>query len=223
MQQANLLHMLLLRTLMTLSRSTSWISGSSYKVLMLMIIIHHNLPQASLPHDAICLHTTMPAGQQRLDSRDGHSSSDDEEEQDEEHCDPASCSAEEEEEEEEDEEDAAAAAAPGPGSTAAARVRSHAAAAPGPGSSNAAAAAKPSKQKAGSSKKRAAAVAFQDAISLLPSDLDVETLVRTRQQLQPRNRMQKQALLQSYKQQYQHWRFLLRCGVLTEAFVLRWA
>lgn len=94
---------------------------------------------------------------------------------------------------------------------AAARSRSHAAAAPGPSSTAAAAAAKAgSKQKAGASKKRPAAVAFEDAILLLPADLDVETLVRIRQQLQPRNRMQKQALLQSYRQQYEHWRFLLR-------------
>lgn len=91
----------------------------------------------------------------------------------------------------------------------AARAKSHAAAAPGP-SSTAAAPASTKKQKAASSKKRAAAVAFQDAISLLPPDLDVETLVRIRQQLQPRNRMQKQALLQTYRQQYQQWRFLLR-------------
>jgi len=49
-----------------------------------------------------------------------------------------------------------------------------------------------------------------DAISLLPADLDVETIVRTRQQLQPRNRMQKQALLQGYRQQHDRWRFLLR-------------
>jgi hypothetical protein len=55
-------------------------------------------------------------------------------------------------------------------------------------------------------------VAFQDAISLLPSDLDVETLVRVRQQLQPRNRMQKQALLQGFRRQFEHWRFLLRCA-----------
>lgn len=100
---------------------------------------------------------------------------------------------------------------------AAARSRSHAAAAPGPSSRAAAAAAKAgSKQKAAASKKRPAAVAFEDAISLLPADLDVETLVRIRQQLQPRNRMQKQALLQSYQRQYEHWRFLLRWAVLRQ-------
>lgn len=88
-----------------------------------------------------------------------------------------------------------------------ARSRSHAGAAPGPGSS---AAAKASGSKQKGSKKRAAAVAFMDAISLLPADLDVETIVRTRQQLQPRNRMQKQALLQGYRQQHDRWRFLLR-------------
>lgn len=96
---------------------------------------------------------------------------------------------------------------------AAARSRSHAAAAPGPSSTAAAKAAKAgsSKQKAAAgSKKRTAAVAFEDAISLLPADLDIQTLVRIRQQLQPRNRMQKQALLHSYRQEYQHWRFLLR-------------
>jgi hypothetical protein len=90
----------------------------------------------------------------------------------------------------------------------AARTKSHAAAAPGPSSSAAAGA---SKQKS-SSRKRSAAVAYQDAISLLPPDLDVEALVRIRQQLQPRNRMQKQALLKGYQQQYEHWRFLLRWG-----------
>jgi hypothetical protein len=34
---------------------------------------------------------------------------------------------------------------------------------------------------------------------------------RTLQQLQPRNRMQKQALLQGYRAQFSHWRMLLRC------------
>lgn len=82
------------------------------------------------------------------------------------------------------------------------RASSHAAAAAGP-SSKAAASSK-------GSKKRAASVAFKDAASLLPANLDEEMLSRTLKQLQPRNRMQKQALLQSYKEHFSHWRFLLR-------------
>lgn len=82
------------------------------------------------------------------------------------------------------------------------RAGSHAAAGAGP--SSAAATAQ------GRSNKRTAGVAFQDAVSLLPADLDETILRRTLQQLQPRNRMQKQALLQSYRTHFSHWRFLLR-------------
>lgn len=78
----------------------------------------------------------------------------------------------------------------------------HAAAAAGP-SSQAAAAGK-------GSKKRAATVAFKDAVSLLPADMDEEMLQKALRQLQPRNRMQKQSLLQSYRTHFPHWRFLLR-------------
>ena len=131
----------------------------------------------------------------------GSDSSDDEEQQ-KEHDEGTSASEDADDEDDDDQQ--------APARSTAARARSHAAAAPGPGSSSAKAST--SKHKGGS-KKRAAAVAFEDAISLLPPDLDVEMLVRARQQLQPRNRMQKQALLLSYRQQYQHWRFLLRWEV----------
>jgi hypothetical protein len=47
-------------------------------------------------------------------------------------------------------------------------------------------------------------------VSLLPADLDEAMIKRTLQQLQPRNRMQKQALLQAYRAQFNHWRLLLR-------------
>eukprot|EP00878_Enallax_costatus_P031657 GHUV01034629.1.p1 GENE.GHUV01034629.1~~GHUV01034629.1.p1 ORF type:complete len:408 (+),score=68.47 GHUV01034629.1:167-1225(+) len=81
------------------------------------------------------------------------------------------------------------------------RANSHAAAAAGPSSKAAA---------AGKGSKRAASVAFKDAVSLLPANMDEEMLHRTLQRLQPRNRMQKQSLLQSYRQHFSHWRFLLR-------------
>jgi hypothetical protein len=88
------------------------------------------------------------------------------------------------------------------------RAGSHARAAAGP-SSSAAAAAAGAKQSSG--KKRPAGVAFKDAVSLLPADLDEAMIKRTLRQLQPRNRMQKQALLQAYRAQFSHWRLLLRC------------
>lgn len=89
------------------------------------------------------------------------------------------------------------------------RAGSHAAAAAGPSSAAAA------RGKQSSSKKRPAGVAFKDAVSLLPADLDEAMIKRTLQQLQPRNRMQKQALLQGYRAQFSHWRLLLRCvGIL---------
>eukprot|EP00775_Hariotina_reticulata_P006730 gene6730-6950_t len=47
-------------------------------------------------------------------------------------------------------------------------------------------------------------------MSLLPANLDEQLLCRTWQQLPERHRMQKNALLQGYKQQFDHWRFLLR-------------
>ncbi|KAF6258564.1 origin recognition complex subunit 2-domain-containing protein [Scenedesmus sp. NREL 46B-D3] len=90
------------------------------------------------------------------------------------------------------------------------RTGSHAAAAAGPSSAAAAAAAAGAQGKQSSCKKRAAGVAFKDAASLLPGDLDEAIIKRTLQQLQPRNRMQKQALLQGYRAQFSHWRMLLR-------------
>uniref|UniRef100_A0A383W8S0 Origin recognition complex subunit 2 n=1 Tax=Tetradesmus obliquus TaxID=3088 RepID=A0A383W8S0_TETOB len=84
------------------------------------------------------------------------------------------------------------------------RAGSHAAAAAGPSSAAAA------RGKQSSSKKRPAGVAFKDAVSLLPADLDEAMIKRTLQQLQPRNRMQKQALLRGYRAQFSHWRLLLR-------------
>jgi hypothetical protein len=85
-----------------------------------------------------------------------------------------------------------------------ARARSHAGAAAGPGSS---AASGPGT----SSRKRTPAQAgLQDAIALLPAELDEEQLVRLRRKLPLRNATAKRALLQRYRQQFPHWRFLLR-------------
>jgi hypothetical protein len=90
------------------------------------------------------------------------------------------------------------------------RARSHDAAAAGP-SSRAAAAAAPSKR--GGKKRTAAQAALaQDPVALLPPDLDEAQLVRIRQALPQRNRMQKQGLLLAYRTQFPHWRLLLRCG-----------
>jgi len=85
------------------------------------------------------------------------------------------------------------------------RLKSHALAEP----SSASAAASGSQK---GKKRDKASIAFQDALSLLPANLDEQLLCRTLQQLPARHRMQKNALLQGYKQHFDHWRFLLRCA-----------
>lgn len=82
------------------------------------------------------------------------------------------------------------------------RRESHSAAAAGPSSTVAALSS--------SDRSKGRAVAVKDAASLLPANLDEEMLKTAYLQLRPRHRMQKQALLQSYREQFSHWRFLLR-------------